>query len=210
VGSTPVTSIPGHENLPQDNTPKEPPRLVPAEVLMRSYMQLFGGLAPLRLQERLRGTPGTVPLFDTWVEYLAALGVPDYSADIPRSEQSNALMLAAFERIGVALCDRAVENDLRGSTPVASRAVFRFDLPAGGSVTDAEFATRFDRMHRLFLGYPASLAPTDRVTRFRTLFRDAAARRAGATPVRSNFNASEAGWAVVCYGLIRHPEFHLY
>jgi hypothetical protein len=204
-----LQEIPGHENLPQDNTPKEAERLVAPEVLMRSYLTLFGGLAPLTLQTQLRAMNGAT-LFDTWNDYLSALGVPDHAADIPRSPQTNALMLAAFERIGVALCDRAVTTDF-AATPPARKSVFRFDLPAGGrALTDAEFATRFDVLHRLFLGYPASLAPTARTARFQQLYRDAVARRTGAGAVTTAFSAPQAGWAVVCYGLIRHPEFHLY
>ncbi len=213
-GPTPVRprtlhEIPGHESLPQDTTPKEAPRLIAPEVLMRSYLGLFGGLAPLTLQAQLRAMNGA-QLFDTWNDYLSALGVPDHAADIPRSPQTNALMLAAFERIGVALCDRAVTTDL-GATPPARKSVFRFDIPAGTrALTDAEFTTRFDVLHRLFLGYPAALAPTPRTDRFLQLYRGAAARRTGAGAVTTSFSAPQAGWAVVCYGLIRHPEFHLY
>lgn len=211
VNPTPVTEIPGHETMTQDNSPKEGPRLMPQETLIRSYLQLFGGLSPMAFQQRLRGTPtaGQEVLFDTWGDYLSALGVPDYSVDIPRGTQSNALMLSAFERIGAALCERAVENDLRGAA-LADHVVFRFNLPAGRAVTDAEFATNFDGLHRAFLGYPASLAPATRVTRFRQLYRDASARHEGAGANRTSFNGPQAGWAVVCQGLIRHPEFHLY
>ena len=28
--------------------------------------------------------------------------------------------------------------------------------------------------------------------------------------VKSRFSPAQSGWAAVCYGLIRHPEFHLY
>ncbi|MBL8603873.1 MAG: hypothetical protein JNK72_18245 [Myxococcales bacterium] len=202
-----VQEIPGHESIAQDTAPKEAPRLVPVEALMRSYMTLFGGLSPLQLQTRLRGSGGN--LFDTWNDYLSALGVPDYAADIPRNEQTNALMLAAFERIGVALCDRAVESDL-AAMPPTQKVVFRFDLPANRAVTDAEFATRFDVLHRLFFGYPASLAPPERLPRFRQLLRDAAARRATQPANAPGFNATRASWAVVCYAFVRHPEFHLY
>ena len=203
---TPVTEIPGHEQLAQDNTPKEPPRLMPAETLIRSYLSLFGGLSPMALQARLRGATSD-NLFDTWGDYLTALGVPDYAVDIPRSPQTNALMLAAFERIGVALCERAVQNDLRGAA-AADRVLFRFDLPAGRALTDDEFLARFDVLHRRVLGYPAALAPDGRLPRFRTLYRNAVAAHADAGA--RSFNGPEAGWASVCEGLIRHPEFHLY
>ncbi len=211
VNPTPLGMIPGHETVTQDNSPKEGPRLMPQETLIRSYLQLFGGLSPMAFQTRLRGTVtmGQEVLFDTWGDYLSALGVPDYSVDIPRSTQTNALMLSAFERIGSALCERAVESDLRGAA-LDQHVVFHFNLPASRAVTDAEFATHFDGLHRMFLGYPANLAAAARLTRFRTLYRDTAARHEAPGTTRTAFNGPQAGWAVVCQGLIRHPEFHLY
>jgi hypothetical protein len=208
VRGTPVSMIPGHETLPQDTTPKEGPRLMPAETYIRSYLQLFGGLAPLEVQERARGRDGAA-LFDAWNDYLASLGLPDYRFDLPRNEQTNALMMATFERLAVVLCDRAVETDLRGSTPVDRRVIFAFDgTPAG--LDRAGFASRFDVLHRTFLGYPARLAPTDRVGRFYTLYQQTVARHAAPGAPASRFTPEEAGWAAVCYGLARHPEFHAY
>jgi hypothetical protein len=135
--------------------------------------------------------------------------VPDYAVDIPRAPQTNALMLAAFERIGVALCERAVQNDLRGAVATNDRVLFRFELPAGGrALTDEEFGARFDVLHRRILGYPAALAPASRIPRFRTLYQGAVTRHADAGA--RSFNGPEAGWASVCEGLVRHPEFHLY
>ena len=207
ITPTPVTQIPGHELIAQDRAPKEPPRLMPAETLIRSYIALFGGLSPQALQTRLRGTTSD-NLFDTWADYLSALGVPDYALDIPRAPQTNTLMLAAFERIGVALCERAVQNDLRGAL-AADRVLFRFDLPTPTrALTDDEFGARFDVLHRRVLGYPAALAPEGRIPRFRTLYRDAVTRHADAGA--RMFNGPEAGWASMCEGLVRHPEFHLY
>lgn len=209
ITPTPVTEIPGHELIPQDRAPKEPPRLMPAETLIRSYISLFGGLSPQALQTRLRGTTSD-NLFDTWGDYLSALGVPDYAVDIPRAPQTNALMLAAFERIGVALCERAVQSDLRGAVAVNDRVLFRFDVPAGRALTDEEFGARFDALHRRVLGYPAALAPDSRIPRFRTLYRGAVTRHTDADAGARAFNGPEAGWASVCEGLVRHPEFHLY
>lgn len=207
ITPTPVAQIPGHESIAQDRAPKEPPRLMPAETLIRSYLSLFGGLSPQALQARLRGAAGD-NLFDAWGDYLSALGVPDYAVDIPRAPQTNALMLSAFERIGVALCERAVQSDLRGAAP-ADRVLFRFDLPAGRrALTDEEFGARFDVLHRRVLGYPAALAPDGRIPRFLALYRGAVARHADAGP--RAFDGPEAGWASVCEGLVRHPEFHLY
>lgn len=200
----PVGSIPGHEQL-QDNTRKEGPRLMPAESYIRSYLHLFGGLAPLAAQEALRGDN----LFDSWGAYLGALGLPDYRQDIDRMTQTNALMVATFERLGVALCDRAVERELRGATPAAERRVFPFE-PTTAMPTAEEFAPRFDAMHRTFLGYPARMAPTDRTTRFYELFRGIAGPRLAAGGAGQRLSPLEAGWAAVCYGLVRHPEFHLY
>ena len=210
VPSVPVGSIPGHEGMRVDDTPKQGPRLLPAEAYMRSYLQLFGGLAPREAEAALRGGDDDA-LFDTWDDYLAALGLPDYRNEISRSGQTNALMVATFERLGVALCDRAVERDLvgPGQPPTSKRAIFAFDLPRG-DVDDAGFAARFDVMHRRFLGYPATLAPATRVPRFLKLYRETVARHAAPGAARSRFHPAEAGWAAVCYGLVRHPEFHAY
>lgn len=208
VPSTPVTSIPGHETLAQDNTPKEGPRLMPAETYIRSYLALFGDLAPRDVEQRARAMDGSA-LFDTWNDYLAALGLPDYRVDGPRGTQTNALMMATFERLGVALCDRAAERDLRASLPVAQRAVYAFDgAPTG--VDLAGFTSRFDVLHRTFLGYPAALAPSARTGRFYQLYRDTVARHQAPGAPASRLTPEQAGWATVCYGLVRHPEFHAY
>ncbi|MGZ3421292.1 MAG: hypothetical protein ACXVEE_25675 [Polyangiales bacterium] len=200
IPEVPVTAIPGHDGLAQDNSIKEGPRLMPAETYIRSYLQLFGGLSPLDAQTAARGKD--LALFDRWTDYLAALGLPDYKVDIGRATQTNALMVATFERVGIALCDRAVENDLRGGP--LKKVVFTFDAPA--TLDLAAFTTRFDAMHRTFLGYPAELAPTDRTKRFFDLYTDAVSKQAKGLKL----SPTEAGWAAVCYGLIRHPEFHLY
>jgi len=92
--------------------------------------------------------------------------------------------------------------------PLHDRLVFGFDEPRG-PVDAAAFGPRFDVLHRTFLGYPASLAPPTRTARFFQLYRDIVAGHAKAEP-KSRFTPDEAGWAAVCYGLVRHPEFHLY
>lgn len=194
----PAPLPPGHA-APVDTTPKEGPRLMPAETYIRSYLAIFGGLSPLAAQQAAQARDGK-QLFDTWSDYLGTLGMPDYRYDTPRIAQTNTLMLATFERIGVALCDRALEHD-RGTTP---RLVYDFDMPAGELSKD-DFAPRFDKMHRLFLAYPSALAPTDRTSRFYQLWLDTFRGHPS-----SRFSAAEAGWAAVCYGLVRHPEFHLY
>jgi hypothetical protein len=210
----------------QDTAPKEALRMVPPEAYMRTYLTLFGGLAPpggacddvrpceparpLEVQRRARGADGA-QLFDTWDDYFASLGFPDYRIDMPRGTQTNALMVATFERLGVALCDRAVEHDLKSkpAVPVAERVIFAFDAPAG-DVDRAAFEPRFDVLHRTFLGYPARLAPAARAPRFYGLFDEIVKRHAAPGAPRSRFSPQESGWAAVCYGLVRHPEFHLY
>ena len=82
-----------------------------------------------RCRSRARGGDGAA-LFDTWDDYLSALGFPDYRLDMPAAPQTNALMVAAFERLGVALCDRAVEHDWPRASrrrPSGERLVFAFD-----------------------------------------------------------------------------------
>jgi hypothetical protein len=212
VAAGPSAPLPEHGVTVEDTAPKEDLRLVPPEVYMRTYLRLFGGLAPLDAQKRARGADGA-GLFDAWDDYVSALGFPDYRLDVPRLTQTNALMAATFERLGVALCDRALEHDLKAPKgaelpPLSERLVFAFELPHG-AMDQAAFASRFDVLHRTFLGYPASLAPPERTARFFQLYRDIVAGHTKADP-RSRFTPDEAGWASVCYGLVRHPEFHLY
>ena len=209
----PIDSLPGHGGIAQDTSPKESERLVPGEAYLRTYLTLFANLlpagsplTPVVVQKVARGADGSA-LFDTWGDYLFEIGLPDYKSELPRALETNALMVATFERLGVALCDRAVEHDLRGAP--AARAVFAFD-PQAGAMTEAAFTTRFDVVHRTFLGYPAGLAPTDRTHRFFQLWSDVSARHAAPDAGKVRFLPAEAGWAAVCYGLVRHPEFHVY
>lgn len=208
VASVPVASLPGHASLAVDTTPKEDLRMVPPEAYLRTYVTLFGGLAPLEVQQKARAD-GT---FDAWSDYFTALGFPDYRLDMPRGGQTNAMMLAAFDRLGIALCDHAVLHDLNPKTPVAvgERVVFSFDAPKG-ELDLPTFSGRFDVLHRRFLGYPAALAETPRTQRFLDVYAEIVRRHvASAKTVKSRFTPEQAGWAAVCYGLVRHPEFHLY
>jgi hypothetical protein len=203
VPSVPVASLPGHDRIVVDTSPKEELRMVPPEAYVRTYLQLFGGLSPLAVQKKAKGAEGA-QLFDAWSDYLATLGFPDDKNDLPRAAQTNALMIATFERLGAALCDRAAEHDLHA--PLSERIVFAFE---GAEVKDeVAFGARFDVLHKTFLGYPASLAPSERVTRYYALYKDTVARHA--TDGKSKLTPAETGWAVVCQGLVRHPEFQLY
>jgi hypothetical protein len=217
-----VNQLPGHATVGVDTSPKQDLRLVPAEAYMRTYLQLFGGLAPsagkngaspLDAQKIAKGSDGN-QLFDTWDDYLSAIGLPDYRNDIPRGAQTNALMVATFERLGAALCDRAVEHDLgtRQKPGVAAkeRVIFAFDDPPSSGLDAAGFAARFDVLHRTFLGYPAALAETDRIARFHAVFDEVQKRHADPKAPKSRFLPDQAAWATVCEGLIRHPEFQLY
>ena len=173
---------------------------MPPEVYLRAYLVWFGGLAPLAVQARARGRQ----LFDAWDDYLAALGLPDYRLDLPRQTQTNTLMLAAFGRLGEALCVRAAEHDLHDQrTRLADRVVFAFEPVAA---TAAQFAERFDVLHRGFLGYPAALAPPERTARYFQLFQEVA----GHHPAKQPLTSEETGWAAVCAALIQHPETGLY
>jgi hypothetical protein len=206
--TVPVKSIPGHDALLEDTTPKQSPRLLPPEAYIHTYLQLFGGLSPMQTQLAAQAQDKT-QLFDSWNDYLASLGLPDYRIDIPRATQTNALMLATFERLGVALCDRAVEHDLSGTAAGAGdKLIFDFDAP--DTLDAAGFSQRFDVLHRTFLGYPAKLAPPDRVAKFFALYNDTVTRHSAKGAAKSRIKPNQAGWANVCYGLVRHPEFHLY
>ncbi len=176
--------------------------MVPPEAYLRSYLMWFGGLSPTEIEQRTRRG-----LFDTWPDYLAALGLPDYKRDLPRQEQTNTIMVATYGRLGEALCARAAEHDLHDNTPLVSRAVFRFEPAA--SMDQAAFGERFDLLHRKFLGYPVRLAPADRVPRFFELYRGVAERRT-TTGEDKPLSPDEAGWAAVCTALVQHPEAELY
>lgn len=209
VPAVPVSDLPGHGSLKQDDTTKESARLLPAEVYVQAFLDVFGTLSPLEAEAMAK--QGDSALFDRWKDYLASLGLPDYEKDIARPGSTNAMMLATFERIGAALCERAVERDLRAAPrpAVDKRAVFAFE-PTTAEPTAEEFATRFDVLHRTFIGYPAGLAPTDRVARFFALYQDVVARHSAKDAPKSTFTPAEAGWAAVCHGLVRHPEFVTY
>jgi hypothetical protein len=207
--AAPTTIVPSRpEPLPAmraaaiDTTPKERRRMMPPEVYLRAYLVWFGGLAPLDVQAKARGKN----LFDSWDDYLAALGLPDYKVDLPRQLQTNTLMLATLGRLGEALCIRAAEHDLHGKPAAADRVVFAFEPIAAPS--DTQFAERFDVLHRLFLGYPARLAPPERVARYFALYREVAAEHAGKK--KPALTADETAWAAVCTALVQHPEAELY
>lgn len=208
----PVTmeQIPGHDTIAQDNSAKEPPRLQPAEAYIRTYLMLFGNLTALQAQALFQSPNANNGLFDTWNSYLGALGLPNYTTDFPRGTRTNALMIAAFERLGIALCDKAMDREVKATPPVAlaQRNIYPFDFPADGKLDVNQFTVRFDAMHQIFLSYPVGLAPTDRVNRYYKLYNETLAKQ----PTNQNlkYTPAEAAWAAMCYGLIRHPEFHLY
>jgi len=183
-----------------DQSLKTRRRMVPPEVFLRAYLTWFGGLAPLEVVKRARGND----LFEQWVDYLVALGLPDYQLDTPRVTQSNPIMLAAIGRLGEALCVRSAEHDLHAHTPLEQRVVFAFDPMSEPSLP--EFASRFDVLHRTFLGYPANLAPAGRVDRFFALHRQVAANHAS----NPKLSPDELGWVAVCTALVEHPEAGLY
>lgn len=202
VTPNPLGSIPGHDFVDEDDSPKRSPRLLPAETYVRTYLALFGGLAPTAVDKDIDGS-----LFDTWNDYLAALGLADHRLDIPRTGQTSPLMLATFERLGVALCDRAAARDLAATQPAANaRIVFAFDRK--DAPTADEFRAAFDSLHRTFLGYPLSLAPPSRLARYQGLFDKVSKAHAGKK--NEALGATQFGWSAVCQGLIRHPEFHYY
>jgi hypothetical protein len=208
LGCAPALQVPPRQQaalaptavVAQDSSPKEDVRMLPAEVYLRTYLDLFGGAPPLEVQRRARGGG----LFDSWNDYAAALGLPDHRNDLPRASQSNALMVATIDRLAIALCVRAAEHDLRGGLPPGQRLIFAFP-GAPQPASRADFAGPFDVLHRTFLGYPAALAPPGRTEAFFALFRSTAARHQ-AGPL----SAVEAGWVSVCLGLARHPEFSTY
>ena len=104
-----IEQLPGHGQLAQDTTHKETPRLVPAEAYIQNVPDaVWWTYLALQAQAQLQAGGGA--LFDSWTAYLGALGLPNYATDLSRNTQTNALMVASFERLGVALCDKAVEK----------------------------------------------------------------------------------------------------
>jgi len=185
-----------------DETPKEAPRLVDAETYLRSMLSIFGYATPLEAQDDLR----IDGLFDTWPDYFSALGLPDYANEVERRTVLNMVTLAAFERIGIALCNRALIRER--DRPLDERGVFAFALSA--SRDPAEFALKLDVLHRLFVSYPVTLAGPQRVSRFHRLHLETLARHADLNGGSKAFSPDEASWGVVCYARVRHPELHLY
>ena len=171
---------------------------------MRSYLQLFGGLAPLDAQTALRGNNG---LFDTWRDYLAALGMPDYTLEIARNPQTNSLMIATFERMGVALCDRAVEKELQADTRRRRRHSERSSLssrPQRSRRRPIHRALRhpssdFSRLSGQARQKPIACPLLQDLHRHR-------GRPRGQGRSQILFTPPLAGWATVCYGLVRHPS----
>lgn len=202
---------PGTDRIAEDNSTKQAPRLMPAEVYLRTWFKLLGGVSPAEAAKALGGAPGD-ELFDAWGDYLGAIGTPDHRRELRRPTGTHGLMIAAHERLGIAVCDRAIEHDFQGKSPaIKDRWIYRFTpLPDGAPPDLAAFAERFDRLHRLFLSYPAALAPTPRTARFFQLYLDTLARHLDPDAGASRFSPQEAAWAVVCQGLARHPEFLTY
>lgn len=199
IAPSPPSALPERHAVVLDQSPKQRRWMVPAEVILRAYLTWFGGLAPSEVVQRAHGSN----LFDQWSYYIAALGLPDHHVDAPRVSQSNTVMLAALGRLGEALCVRSVEHDLRAGTPLDARVVFAFEPIV--NPTRAQFAIGFDVLHLTFLGYPASLAPAERLDRYYALFRQVAARHPG-----RRLSPDETGWAAVCAALVQHPEAGLY
>ena len=57
-----------------------------------------------------------------------------------------------------------------------------------------------------FLGYPAPLAPADRLPRYYALYQQIAQHHTAKNPL----SPDELAWAAVCAALIQHPEAGLY
>jgi hypothetical protein len=199
--------------MPREAFVPREPRLVPAEALIHSYTAIFGDLVLPSVREKYDVGNREARYFG-WQEHLSALGLPDYHRDLPRVTQTNTVMVAEFERLATELCDRAAGRDLvvranpatasKDSDPSAPR-VFDF-APKPGPLSESEFRPRFDVLHRTFLGYPAELAPKERVEEFYALYTHVEERHRREKKARPDV----AAWSSVCQGLARHPEFHHY
>jgi len=200
-----ITDVPGHEGIGVDTRQKQSARTLTAETFLRSYLQLFGGLSPSEAAALAAGTDEE--LFRRWNDYAGALGLPDHTLDIPRAVETNTLMLGTFERLAIALCDRTAELEIDGA-----RAKHLYDFPRGADPLDrASFDAGFDVLHRTILGYPARLAPGGaRGQAYYDVYAGVVRRHGGGGAMVSRLSPAAAGWATVCEGLVRHPEFQLY
>jgi len=191
------SALPAHREILLDDSPKERKRMVPPEAFLRAYLVWFGDVSPDEAFLRARG----FGLFDAWTDYLAALGLPDYRIDIPRTDQTNTMMLATIGRLGEALCVRSAEHDLRRTDE--PQRIFAF-VPKDAPTLE-EFTERFDVLHRTFLGYPVELAPAQRAARFYDLYRQVRDRHP-----TGRLKPDELAWTAMCTALIQHPEALLY
>jgi hypothetical protein len=204
IPAAPADDLHAKGSSPVDRSRGEGRRLLPAEVQLRAFTEAFGDLPPAEVEALVRA--GDPKSFDRFRDYLASLGLPDPSDDVPRAEAPNAMLLAVQERLGAALCERSLARER--AIPVDARAIFAFDV--AGEPTAADFATRFDLLHRTFLGYPAALAPASRVARFRELFVAVMRTTSARAAARPTVTPVEAAWVAVCHALVRHPEYVTY
>ena len=110
-GASNAPAGPSEEDL--EELSKEKPRLVPPETIIRTYLQIFGGLSPLEAERALQENGGGT--FTRWNDYLDALGLPDHQEDLPRKRQTDQIMLASLERIGIALCSHCISSSKSGA-----------------------------------------------------------------------------------------------
>jgi hypothetical protein len=214
-----VASVPDVAVAPRESFIPREPRLMPAETLIRSYTAIFGDLVEPEARTRYDRSNQRGRYFG-WSEQLSALGLPDYTRDQARASQTNTIMIAAFEKLAIALCDRAAIRDLRldkanvkplspelkALVQVEAPPVFAFE-PKSAPLSEADFVPRFDVLHRTFLGYPAALAPREREAEFYALYKKVEQRHVAA---KSGQAPHIPAWSAVCQGLARHPEFHHY
>lgn len=208
---------PAIAEAPRESFVARETRLVPAEVLIHSYTQIFGDLMLPEVRAPYDEAARRGAYFG-WDQHLAALGLPDYTRDLGRATQTNTIMAAAFERLGVILCDRAAGRDLYSRSPkplppaarglafVEPRTVFAFE-PRPAPLSEADFGPRFDVLHRTFLGYPARLAPPERLHEFFAVYKKVESRHVA---LKQGQAPHVSAWSAVCQGLVRHPEFHHY
>jgi hypothetical protein len=190
-----------------------------AESLVASYTAIFGDLMDLDAREQADRQSRSARYYG-WSERLSALGLPDYTRDLPRVTQTNTIMVGAFEQIASTLCDRAALRDLvptRASVKaiapeqqalayVDAQRVFDFE-PKLAPLAESDFGPRFDVLHRTFLGYPAGLGPPERTHEFFVLYKDVEQRHGAAN---RGHMPHVVAWSAVCQALTRHPEFHHY
>ena len=130
---------------------------------MRTYLQLFGGLAPLDVQKRARGGRRRAALRHVGRlrvgAGLARLPLRHPAADADQRAHGGDVRAPRRRALRPRARARSASAEGRRAAAGASASSSRSSCRQGAGSTWQPSAPRFDVLHRTFLGYPAPLAP---------------------------------------------------